>query len=65
MRVEQITGGIDLFDKATVRSTLEIYQKKYFEYPVALNYPQLSMANVADTFGQAFLMFPMTGKGRD
>jgi len=63
MRVEQITGGIDLLDKATIRSTLEIYQKKYFEYPVALNYPQLSMANIADTFGQAFLMFPMTGKG--
>ena len=42
---------------------LEAYQKTYTSYPVAANYPQLSMANIADTFGQAFLMFPMVAKG--
>ena len=63
MRVQQITGGIDLLDRASMHATLEIYQKKYSDYPVSLYYPQLSMANIADTFGQAFLMFPMTDKG--
>jgi hypothetical protein len=63
MRVQQITSGIDVFDNTYLHTTLEIYQKKYFDYPVALYYPQLSMANIADTFGQAFLMFPMTDKG--
>jgi hypothetical protein len=42
---------------------LEAYQKQYRDYPVAANYPQLSMANIADTFGQAFLMFPMVASG--
>jgi hypothetical protein len=27
-------------------------------------FPQLTMANIADTFGEAFLMFPMTSEGR-
>jgi hypothetical protein len=63
IRAQQITGGIDLFDTSSVHATLELYQKKYFAYPVALYYPQLTMANIADTFGQAFLMFPMTSEG--
>ena len=28
-----------------------------------MDYPQLTMANIADTFGEAFLMFPMASKG--
>jgi len=63
IRAQQITGGLEVLNHRLVQATLELYQKKYFEYPVAINYPQLSMANVADTFGQAFLMFPMTSRG--
>lgn len=63
MRVRQATGGIGLIDTRDVRATIEVYQNRYADYPVALNYPQLSMANIADTFGQAFLMFPMTSRG--
>jgi hypothetical protein len=44
--------------------TLEAYQKRYLEYPVAQNYPEVSLGNVADTFDQTFLMFPMTNKGK-
>jgi hypothetical protein len=47
-----------------LRIALNIYQKLYSNYPVATMFPQLSMANIADTFGQAFLMFPMAGQGR-
>lgn len=63
IRAQHITAGIDLVDIRSVRMQIEGYQKQYTDYPVALNYPQLSMANIADTFGQAFLMFPMTSKG--
>ncbi len=63
MRVRQITGGISLVNKGAVQATIEIYQKQYVDYPVAIDYPQLSMANIADTFGEAFLMFPMTSRG--
>lgn len=64
IRATHLTAGIGLMNTELVRITIEGYQKQYSDYPVALNYPQLSMANIADTFGQAFLMFPMTSKGR-
>jgi len=63
IRARHITAGINLVDTRLARIRVEAYQKRYIDYPVALNYPQLSMANIADTFGQAFLMFPMTSKG--
>jgi hypothetical protein len=62
-RARHITVGVNLMDTARYRITVEAYQKRYSDYPVALDYPQLSLANIADTFGEAFLMFPMTSKG--
>jgi hypothetical protein len=49
---------------AELNFTLTIYRKNYHEYPVATEYPTLSMANVIDTFGQPFPWFPMNSKGR-
>jgi hypothetical protein len=63
IRARHVTAGISLMNTQVARITIEAYQKRYADYPVALNYPQLSMANIADTFGQAFLMFSMTSKG--
>jgi len=57
------TAGLNLVDKPTLRITLNGYEKRYRDYPVAIDFPQLTMANIADTFGEAFLMFPMTSKG--
>jgi hypothetical protein len=59
VRVRQFTAGIDLTDMRLARITIETYQKRYANYPAVANYPQLSMANIVGTFGQAFLMFPM------
>jgi TonB-dependent Receptor Plug Domain len=63
IRSRHLTAGLNLVDSRRVRMTLEGYQKLYSDYPVSANFPQLTMANIADTFGQAFLMFPMTSKG--
>jgi hypothetical protein len=63
VRSRHITAGVSLLDTPRARITVEAYQKRYSDYPVALNFPQLTMANIADTFGQAFLMFPMTSQG--
>lgn len=63
IRNRQLTAGMTLADNQHMRLTLELYEKRYQDYPVATNFPQLSMANIVDTFGQAFLMFPMTSKG--
>lgn len=64
IRSSQFTGVMQLADNKHEKVTLEVYQKRYSDYPVAQNYPQLSTANIADTFGQAFLMFPMAGSGK-
>jgi hypothetical protein len=59
----QITAGVMLADSVRNRITLELYDKHYVNYPVSVDYPQLSLANVTDTFGQLFLMLPMIGRG--
>lgn len=59
----QWTAGALLADTRRAKVTLEAYDKRYADYPVAATLPQLSLANVVDTFGQAFLMFPMVAKG--
>lgn len=64
IRSEQLTVGIDVLTTSRAKMTIEGYRKHYLDYPVAVDYPQLSLASVADTFGQAFLIFPMTSKGR-
>ncbi len=63
IRCQHLVAGLVLTDRRRVRVAVDTYRKLYSRYPVASAYPQLSMANIADTFGQAFLMFPMTGKG--
>jgi len=59
----QITAGTDVLHTRCIEMALNGYRKQYLDYPVAVNYPQLSLANVADTFGQTFLIFPMVSKG--
>ena len=63
IRSQHLTWGVSLLQSHHARVSVEAYQKRYMDYPVAVNYPQLSLANIANTFGQAFLMFPMTSKG--
>ena len=39
------------------------YHKVYSMYPVSVEHPTLSLANIVDTFGQPFLYMPMVSKG--
>jgi hypothetical protein len=64
IRSRQLTAGLNVVDLRRVRVTVNAYQKLYSAYPVSVNFPQLTMANITDTFGQVFLMFPMTSQGR-
>jgi hypothetical protein len=63
IRSRHFTGGVNVLDRRNLRITLNAYEKNYRDYPVSVDFPQLTMANIADTFGQAFLMFPMKSKG--
>jgi hypothetical protein len=64
IRSRQVTAGMLVADALKLRVTFNAYQKLYSDYPVAATFPQLTMANIADTFGQPFLMFPMVSQGK-
>jgi hypothetical protein len=54
----------DLVRTRRLKLQLAAYDKRYTRYPVASGFAQLSLANIADTFGQSFQLFPMTSQGR-
>lgn len=58
-----ITGFSYVFNP-TFRMTLEAYQKDYKDYPVAAQFPSVSLANVGDTFAVNDLLFPLVSGGR-
>ena len=43
--------------------TIEGYRKDYRDYPVATEYPSLSLANLGDTFNVREVLFPLTSGG--
>ncbi len=54
--VERRVGG--------ARLSAEVYRKHYSDYPAAADYPQLSLANLGDTFNVREVLFPLVGAGR-
>ncbi len=64
IRARHLTGAMTLLDRSHVRVSLAGYRKTYRDYPVSTQFRQLSLANISDTFGQAFLMFPMVSQGQ-
>ncbi len=64
IRSEHIVGGVSYVLDSTTRLTVEGYRKNYKDYPVALQFPQLSFANVGDTFDVRDILYPMTSAGR-
>ncbi len=63
-RAEHYVTGFHYTASPTLRITLEAYQKNYKDYPVALQFPSVSLANVGDTFAVNDLLFPLTSAGR-
>jgi hypothetical protein len=63
-RADHFIGGVQWQPARGWRLTAEAYRKNYRDYPVALDYPPLSLANVGDTFNVREVLFPMTSTGR-
>lgn len=63
-RADHLVTGISYEISPTLRFTVEAYAKNYKDYPTALEYPSLSLANVGDTFDVSSLLFPITSAGR-
>ncbi len=56
--------GVSFAGGPSWRATAEVYDKRYRDYPVAAEYPALSLANVGDTFNVREILFPLRSAGR-
>ncbi|MBL8173363.1 MAG: TonB-dependent receptor [Bryobacterales bacterium] len=63
-RAGHVVTGFTYIASSTLRFTVEGYVKNYKDYPVALQFPSLSLANLGDTFNVRETLFPLTSAGR-
>ncbi|MGE3510217.1 MAG: TonB-dependent receptor [Vicinamibacterales bacterium] len=57
-------GGLSYTWPSRTRVGVEVYRKNYEDYPVARDFPELSLANVGDTFNISEVLFPLVSAGR-
>ena len=63
-RADHYVTGVSYAGGPSWRATVEVYRKDYRDYPVAADYPALSLANVGDTFNVREILFPLRSAGR-
>lgn len=65
MRAEHYVAGFTMIGSGWTAS-IEAYEKRYRQYPVSIEYPQVSLASAGDSYDPAIYMIPLTsaGKGR-
>ncbi len=64
MRSDHLLTGFTWIVNSNTRVTLEGYYKRYKDYPVSPLFPQFSLANAGDSFGQDELLLPYISSGR-
>jgi hypothetical protein len=63
-RADHYVTGFSYVANETLRFTVEGYRKNYRDYPVASQFPSLSLASVGDTFSTRDILFPLASAGR-
>jgi hypothetical protein len=63
LRADHYVAGLSFQPDTATRVTIEGYHKRYSDYPVARDYPQLSLANLGDTFNVREILFPLVSGG--
>jgi hypothetical protein len=63
-RADHYVGGVTFAADSLTRLSVELYSKRYRDYPVSGQIPSLSLANVGDTFAIRDILFPMVSDGR-
>jgi hypothetical protein len=63
-RADHYVTGFSYIFNPTLRATVEVYRKNYRDYAVSLDFPQLSLASIGDTFNIRSVLFPLTSAGR-
>ncbi len=64
MRSNHLVAGLTWVPGSALRLTAEAYEKRYADYPVSLEFPQITMASTAYIWGASYLMAPLTSAGR-
>ena len=62
-RADHFVTGLGWSATPDLRATAEVYHKRYGDYPVASELPQVSLANLGDTFDIREALFPLTSAG--
>lgn len=63
-RADHYVTGLTYAASDDLRFSVEVYRKNYKDYPVATQFPTLSLANLGDTFNVRDILFPVTSAGR-
>lgn len=63
-RADHYVAGFTYLLSNKIRFTLEGYRKYYKDYPVATQFPSVTLANLGDTFNIRDILFPLTSAGR-
>jgi outer membrane cobalamin receptor len=63
-RADHYVTGFSYVASSSLRVSLEAYRKNCKDYPVATQFPTLSLANLGDTFNVRDILFPLTSAGR-
>ncbi len=63
-RADHYVTGFSYVASSSLRFSFEVYRKNYKDYPVATQFPTLSLANLGDTFNVRDILFPLTSAGR-
>jgi len=61
---DHFVTGVSYTGPGRMRATVEAYRKNYDNYPVAADIPQLSLANIGDTFATRDILFPLRSAGK-
>jgi hypothetical protein len=63
-RADHYVTGLSWTPSPDLRASVEVYGKRYRDYPVAATLPSVSLANIGDTFDVREILFPLTSAGR-
>ncbi len=64
MRSDHYVAGLTYAAGANLLLSVEAYEKRYRDYPVSLEYPQVTLASAGDNYDPSFYLLPMTSAGR-
>jgi hypothetical protein len=64
LRADHYVSGIAWAPDESLKVTAEAYWKEYRDYPVARQFPSVTLANIGDTFDVRESLFPLVSEGR-